>query len=126
MHAENGSVIESYGPVINNGVIDIMDGSTNFHSGFVNHGTVVDASYFRVTGITNQTGSVNLAWTTVGGRSYVVQTNAPPPNGSYTNNFSDFTSTVAVPGQSLGTTNYLDLGGATNTPSRYYRVRLVP
>jgi hypothetical protein len=23
-------------------------------------------------------------------------------------------------------TNYLDSGGATNTPSRYYRVRLVP
>jgi hypothetical protein len=22
--------------------------------------------------------------------------------------------------------NYLDIGGATNTPARYYRVRLVP
>lgn len=42
---------------------------------------------------------------------------------SYTNNFADlFTVTNTV-----GTvTNYLDVGTATNKPSRFYRVRLVP
>jgi hypothetical protein len=49
---------------------------------------------------------------------------AGAPHGSYqTNGFADlFTVTNTV-----GTvTNYLDAGGATNTPARYYRVRLVP
>ena len=44
--------------------------------------------------------------------------------GGYgTNGFADiFTVT-----NTLGTvTNYLDVGGATNVPARYYRVRLVP
>ena len=50
----------------------------------------------------------------------------PPPSGSYTNNFSNLTLTIGIPGASLGTTNYLDVGGATNVPARYYRVRLVP
>lgn len=44
--------------------------------------------------------------------------------GSYdTNNFTDIftvTNTVGV------VTNYLDVGAATNVPTRYYRVRLVP
>jgi hypothetical protein len=34
---------------------------------------------------------------------------------------------VVTNNPSLGTvTNYLDLGAATNTPTRYYRVRLTP
>ncbi len=126
MHAENGSVLESYGPVVNNGIIDIMDGTTNFHSTFINNGTIVDASYFRVVSLTKQSNNINIAWTTVGGRSYVVQTNAPPPGGSYTNNFSDLSPTNSVPGTSLGTTNYLDLGGAANAPTHFYRIHLVP
>ena len=40
--------------------------------------------------------------------------------------FSDLSPASTIPGTSLSTTNYLDLGGATNTPSRFYRVRLVP
>jgi hypothetical protein len=79
-----------------------------------------------VVGITRQTNDISLTWTTVGGRSYVVQTNASPPSGGYTNNFVDLSVPMAIPGESLGTTNYLDLGGATNFPTRFYRVRLVP
>jgi hypothetical protein len=125
MHAENGSVLETFGAIDNNGVIDIMDGTIN--GLFINNtGTIVDASYFRVTSIARQSNDINIAWTTVGGRSYVVQTNAPAANGSYTNNFADRSSAINIPGTSLGTTNYLDLGAATNAPARYYRVRLVP
>jgi hypothetical protein len=126
MHAENGSVLESYDPVVNNGIIDIMDGTTNFQDTFFNNGTVVNASYFKVISMAKQTSDINLIWTTVGGRSYVVQTNAPQPNGSYINNFTDLSAAVAIPGTTLGSTNFLDIGGATNTPARYYRVRLVP
>ena len=126
MHAEDGSVLESYGTVVNNGIIDIMDGATNFHSTFLNNGTVVDASYFHMVSATRQTNDINLTWTTVGGRSYIVQTNAPQANGSYTTNFTDLSIAVVFPGTSLGTINFLDIGGATNTPARYYRVRLIP
>ncbi|MGD1018918.1 MAG: hypothetical protein ABSA12_06320 [Verrucomicrobiia bacterium] len=126
MHAENGSILESYGPVVNNGIIDIMDGSTNFHSTVVDHGTIVEASYFQVVSLAQQSNDMNIVWTTVGGRSNVVQFSTGDASGNYSNNFTDLSTAVAIPGTTLGTTNFLDVGGATNTPSRYYRVRLVP
>jgi hypothetical protein len=33
---------------------------------------------------------------------------------------------IILPGSGDATTNYIDDGGATNSPSRYYRIRLVP
>jgi hypothetical protein len=36
------------------------------------------------------------------------------------------TGTVSLIGGQLTVTNYQDIGGATNLPSRFYRVRLVP
>jgi T5SS/PEP-CTERM-associated repeat protein len=126
VRATNGSTLEGYNPVVNNGVIDIQTGTTNFHSTFINNGTVADASYFRVMSITRQNNDIQLRWATIGGRSYVVQTNMPTVNGSYTNAFTDVGAALLAPGLNVGTTNYLDVGGATNTPSRFYRVRLVP
>jgi len=126
MRAVNGSVLEAYGPVVNNGIIDIETGSTNFHSGYSGTGVVVDASFLRVTSLTRQINDLKLTWTSVGGRSYVVQTNAPPAGGNYTNGFMDLSPMIPVPGAALGTTNYLDVGGATNFPARYYRIRLLP
>jgi len=35
-------------------------------------------------------------------------------------------ATSSITGSGVTTTNYLDAGAATNTPARYYRVRLVP
>jgi hypothetical protein len=101
-----------------------MDGTTNFHSSFINNGTVVDASYFRVVSITRQTNDINITWTTVGGDSYVVQVTAGAADGSYSNNFTNLSPAIAIPGSGLGTTNYLDVGGATNMPARYYRIQL--
>ena len=47
--------------------------------------------------------------------------------GSYsTNGFSDLGSQLLIPGSGTVMTNYTDIGGATNKPSRFYRVRLVP
>jgi T5SS/PEP-CTERM-associated repeat protein len=40
MRAINGSVLEAYSNVVNNGLIDIADGTTNFHGGFINNGVV--------------------------------------------------------------------------------------
>jgi hypothetical protein len=43
-----------------------------------------------------------------------------------TTNFTDISSPIIISGSGDATTNYVDSGGATNSPSRYYRIRLVP
>jgi hypothetical protein len=83
-------------------------------------------SVLRMVAIALETNNVRLTWTTAGGESYALQTNAPPANGSYSNNFADFSPVMTAPGRAVSTTNYVDTGGATNGPARYYRVRLVP
>jgi T5SS/PEP-CTERM-associated repeat protein len=125
MRAINGSVLEFYEPVVNNGLIDIIGGNTNFHSAFtnINNGAVVNASYFQVVHIAKEGNGIRVTWNTVGGLTNVLQVTA---GGSYSNNFSDLSSNIVVAGFGQATTNYLDVGGATNFPARYYRVRLVP
>jgi hypothetical protein len=126
MKAINGSVLESYGPVVNNGLIDITGGTTNFHSAFVNNGTIVGgpAPIFQVGAITMQGNNILIAWATSVGKTNELQATVGGAGGNYsTNNFvAIFTVTNTVG----TTTNYLDVGGATNFPARYYRVRLVP
>lgn len=74
---------------------------------------------------TNAT-NIFISWTTVGGLKYVLQTNGALAGGSFTNNFADSSPVIQVPGSFAYTTNYLDVGGATNRLSRFYRIRLVP
>ena len=83
------------------------------------------ASALRITNIQRAGNDARVTWTTVGGKTYLLQTNAPPANGSYTNNFSDFIA-VSVTGVGEGTTNYLHTGSVTNGKSLFYRVRLAP
>ena len=79
------------------------------------------ASAFRITGVVRTNNDFLITWMTGIGRTNALQ--ATNGDGYSTNNFADiFTVTNA-----LGTvTNYLDIGGATNKPSRFYRIRLVP
>ena len=143
-----GGTINFQGPVVNYGLI-LTNSSVFFSGGISNHGLLLDpaadtdgdgmnnldealagtnptnpASLFRTTSVAAIGNNVLVTWTTVGGHSYVVQTNAPPLNGNYTTSFTDLSPVISVPGLGESTTNYLDVGGATNTPSRYYRVRL--
>ena len=81
-------------------------------------------SIFRITSVLRTNTNFLITWTMGPGKTNALQSTAGAGNGSYqTNNFTDlFTVTNTV-----GTvTNYLDVGGATNFPARYYRVRLVP
>jgi hypothetical protein len=86
-----------------------------------------NASTFLVTSIipTNST-DILLTWATTGGTTNVVQVNPGDVNGSYTTNFADLSAFIIIPGSGNASTNYLDAGGATNLPSRYYRIRLQP
>ena len=84
------------------------------------------ASVFRIVTIQREASKERIIWTTVGGKSYRVQTNAPSANGSVTTNFADLSPLISVAGSGESTTNYLHPGGATNAATRYYRVRLGP
>jgi hypothetical protein len=78
------------------------------------------ASLFRIISVTPVGDDVNLVWQGGPGKTSVVQA----ANGEYSTNFADISAGIVVPGS--GITNHLDAGGATNVPSRFYRVRLAP
>ncbi len=88
--------------------------------------TVVDPTIFCVTSIVAQGDDVLLNWVMPQGWTGVVQAANGDVDGGYSNSFGDINPPIFVPGTGLVTTNYLDMGAATNSPSRYYRVRLVP
>ena len=76
---------------------------------------------FRITGIAREAGNIRITWQTVGGRTNFVQS-ASGSSGS----FSDLSPKIVPGGGDLTSTNYLDLGAATNFSGRYYRIRLAP
>ena len=84
-------------------------------------------SYLHITAVAVQGVDVLVTWVTSLGRTNVVQATAGAPDESFSDNFSDISSPIILPpGSGPTTTNYLDAGGATNTPANYYRIRLVP
>jgi fibronectin-binding autotransporter adhesin len=85
-------------------------------------------SALRIISIVPQTNNVVITWTTAGGHTNAVQATAGDATGGYTNNFADITTSphIIISGSGDVTTNYVDSGGATNAPSRYYRIRLAP
>lgn len=86
------------------------------------------ASVFRILSTARQSNDVVITWQTAGGHTNMVQVTAGAANGSYsTNSFVDISgSQTILPGSGDTSTNYIDSGAATNVPSRYYRIRLVP
>ena len=64
-----------------------------------------------------------MRWTTQGGTTNRVQVASDMAGGSDSNNFTSLSPPITPAGSYLASTNYLDIGGATNMPARYYRVR---
>jgi hypothetical protein len=81
---------------------------------------------FSITAINQVGNNVRISWQTTGGVTNIVQFANGGPDGSYNTNFVDLAPQLIITGVGLTSTNFLDLGGATNKPARYYRVRLVP
>ncbi len=80
-------------------------------------------SALRITAVERINSDIRVTWTTVESHGYVLQTNASPSSSGFT----DFGPSIFVPaGTGESSTNYLDLGGGTVAPARYYRVRLAP
>jgi hypothetical protein len=87
---------------------------------------ILDPNAFRITSVTRQGNDVLVSWLMGPGQTNTLQATAGDGSGGYsTNGFTDIF--VVTNNTTAGTaTNYLDTGGATNVPSRYYRARLVP
>ena len=82
------------------------------------------AASFRITSVARSNNNVFIVWMTGIGKTNALQATAGTAGGSYgTNNFADIFTVTNTTGP---LTNYLDVGAATNVPSRFYRVRLVP
>jgi hypothetical protein len=74
----------------------------------------------QITSIARSTNDITITWTTSSAGTNFVQAENGGANGYNTNNFQTIDGPVIV---SAGATNsYTDVGGATNTPSRFYRI----
>ncbi|HUI08256.1 MAG TPA: hypothetical protein VL486_14750 [Verrucomicrobiae bacterium] len=80
-------------------------------------------STFRITSIERDGDNIAITWLTTGtGTSNIVQAAPGDANGSFTTNFVNLSPPMLITGS---TTNYTDIGGATNRPSRFYRIQSV-
>jgi PKD repeat protein len=79
---------------------------------------------FAITSIALQSNSVLLTWNALAGTTNLVQAAPGAADGSYSNNFLTISPPIIIPNNMPGfmVTNYLDVGGATNVPARYYRI----
>jgi beta-galactosidase len=84
------------------------------------------ASVFRILSVVPQSNDVVITWKTGGGSTNVVQATDGDVSGNYATNFADISGPIAITGSGDAATNYLDSGGLTNGPDRYYRIRLGP
>jgi PKD repeat protein len=113
------------------------DGQNNLAEFLAGTDPTNSASAFRITGVTQEGDDVRITWTTADGRTNAVQAATGGTDGGYSSNFIDISEPIITTSNSVQpeycishtgdvTTNYLDVGGATNGPVRFYRVRLVP
>jgi hypothetical protein len=142
----NGVTVDFYGPVINKGYFDTITGTVNFHSTFTNTGWYLDAtgdadndgfsnlqellagtsptnslSSFHVSAVGPVGNDFLISWQAGGGRTNIVQATT-----NFTSGYFNLSPNIILPGSGDIATNYLDAGGATNIPGRFYRIRLVP
>jgi beta-glucanase (GH16 family) len=97
------------------------DGLSNLQEFLLGTNPLDSSSPFHVTGIALQGRDVLITWMTAGGLTNAVESE-PNSGGAYSN----ISGNIIITGGGVTTTNYLDPGAATNTPAKYYHIRLVP
>ena len=120
---DNGSINPNNGP---NGDPD-GDGMNNLQEYLAGTDPTDSASALRITSIVRQGNDINVTWKAGGGKTNILQVSTAAIDGSYTTNFVDLPPQTVLPlSGTTVITNQIDSGAATNAPSRFYRVRLVP
>jgi hypothetical protein len=106
---------------------------TNTCSSFVHNGgtlivgsVALDPNTFRIVSVIPQGNNMLVTWLMAPGQTNALQVSSGGIHGSYeTNGFVDIF--IVTNNTIVGSlTNYLDIGAATNKPSRYYRARVSP
>ena len=97
------------------------DGLNNLKEFFAGTSPTNSASVLRILSAVRTNNDVRVIWLTAGGKTNVVQA-AAQLDGDFTN----VSSQLLIMGSGDTTTNYLELGAATNSPARFYRIRLAP
>jgi alpha-glucosidase len=82
-------------------------------------------SALRITSIVPEGNDIRVTWKAGGGKTNMLQFTTGS-GGGYSNNYIDLPPQIVLPCCGDVTTNRVDSGGATNVPSRFYRIRLVP
>jgi len=77
---------------------------------------------FCIKSITQVGDDIHLSWQSVVGRTNFLQVSTGQTGGNYSTNFTDLTSMI-ITGTVRVTTNWVDVGGVTNSALRYYRIR---
>jgi len=141
LEIDSGNVMVSGTVEIRNGTLILNGGIlqadtlviTNSCASFVHNGgtlivgnVVVDPNAFRITSIAQEGNDLRVTWLMGPGQTNTLQAASGAAGGGYgTNGFSDIF--VVTNNATAGTlTNFLDVGAATNFPSRFYRARLAP
>lgn len=96
------------------------DGLSNLQEFLTGTDPTNSASVFRIMSVEQESDNLRVTWLTVGSHTNAVQA-APNIDDVY----SDVSCNIVITGTSDTTTNYLDLGAVTNSPVRFYRIRLV-
>ena len=102
------------------------DGLTNAQEFSIGSNPVDPTSPFRISAIQREGDDIRVTWSTAGGTTNMLQVSPGADGGSYSNNFADLPPQLITIGAGILTTNRVEAGGATNSPARYYRIRLVP
>jgi outer membrane protein assembly factor BamB len=129
LRAVNGSLLWSYSIGASDASPAIGADGTLYALGKNTSGNAVlyaFAPVFRIASVRREADNIRITWMAEAGQNFVLQAMSGGAGCSFSNNFTDVSPTIAVPGTGLTITNYVETGGATNGQARYYRVRLAP
>ena len=99
------------------------DGQDNLAEYLAGTDPTNNTSTFRITAIAQEDNDIRLTWTMGAGKTNALERSDGGAGGSYSNNFTAIFTVTNTVGS---VTNYLDISPATNNPTLYYRIRLVP
>jgi autotransporter family porin len=117
--AADGAVLEFYGTVVNNSAILLYNGgSTNFHGAFINNGIISNAGPVIVSSANRIGNDLVVQAPSTNGFRYQLQITTSMISPVWTN------SGTEQPGTG-GVLTFTDPGGATNGPTRFYRVDVI-